>query len=95
MYMRVTHYKMKPESVDAGMELLQQMKDQILAMPGLVRFTNAINEDGSGCVIALVESKETSDANAATVAGVWEHFADHLAAPPEPHGFEVIADWST
>ena len=93
MYMRVTHYKMKPASIDAAKVMLDQMKDQIMSMPGMLRFTNSINEDGTGCVVAVVESKATSDANAGRVSEAWAAFADHLVGAPEPHGFEVFADW--
>ena len=55
---------------------------------------NSINDDGSGCVVALVESKEISDANATKVTEVWSTFADHLEGLPEAHGFEVFTDWS-
>ena len=94
MYLHVTHYNMKPESVDAAKELLQQMKSQIMSMPGMLRFTNSVNADGSGCVFAAVDSKETSDSNQEAVAAAWSQFADHLTGVPEAHGFEVFADWS-
>lgn len=94
MFMRVTHYRMKPNAIPAAKAMLEQMKDQVMSMPGMIRFTNSINEDGSGCVVAVVESKELSDANAGRVADAWAAFADHLDGMPQPHGFEVFADWS-
>ncbi len=94
MYMRVTHYRMKPASVDAAKAMLGHMKEQIMSMPGMLRFTNSINDDGAGCVVAVVESKALSDANAGRVSEAWAAFADHLDGTPEPHGFEVFADWS-
>lgn len=93
MFMRVTHYRMKPSAIEAAKAMLDQMQEQIMSMPGMIRFTNSINEDGSGCVVAVVESKELSDANAGRVAEAWAAFADHLDGAPEPHGFEVFADW--
>lgn len=94
MYARVTHYRMKPESVESGTALLHEMKDRIMALPGLIHFINSVNADGSGCVISIVESKETSDANAEAVQAIWAAFADHLAGAPEMNGFDVIANWS-
>ncbi len=94
MFMRVTHFKMKPEAIGAAKALMDQMKDQVMAMPGMMRFTNAINEDGTGCVVAVVESREISEANAPRVAEAWAAFADHLAGAPEPHGFDVFVDWA-
>ncbi|WP_298836205.1 hypothetical protein [uncultured Roseobacter sp.] len=94
MFARVTHYKMKAASVAPATALLEQMKPQIMALPGLIRFINTMNSDGSGCVISIVESREASDANAENVAKLWSAFADHLESAPSAEGFEVIADWA-
>ncbi len=94
MFARVTHYKMKPGSVDVAKSMLDQMKPKIMALPGMVRFINTMNDDGSGCVISLVDSRETSDGNADKVAALWAAFTEHLEAAPEAHGFDVIADWT-
>ena len=94
MFARVTHYKMKPEMVDDAKAKLEQMKPAIMSLPGMQRFINTLNDDGSGCVIALVESRAVSEANQEAVSQLWAQFADHLAAPPDVSGFDVIADWS-
>ncbi|WP_338551068.1 hypothetical protein [Roseovarius phycicola] len=94
MYARITHYQMKPDMVQDAIARLEQMKPAIMGLPGMRQFINTINADGSGCVVALVESREVSDANEEAVAQLWAQFADHLAAPPEPSGFDVIANWS-
>lgn len=94
MFARITNYKMKPESIDAAMALLEQLKPQIMGMPGMVRFINAIDENGAGCVVSVVESQEISDANQEAVQAMWANFAEFLESPPTPQGFGVIADWS-
>lgn len=94
MFMRVTTYSMKPGSLDQAKAMLETMKNQIMAMPGMIRFTNSVNDDGSGCVVAVIESREISEANAPAVAEAWAQFADFLTSPPEAHGYEVFADWS-
>ena len=94
MFARVTQYKMKPGSVEAAKKLMNDLKPQIMALEGLKSFTNAINEDGNGCVVSLVESREMSDANAAQVSALWAKFADHLEEPPTPNGYDVFVDWS-
>ncbi|MDA5095035.1 hypothetical protein O2N63_13175 [Aliiroseovarius sp. KMU-50] len=94
MFARVTEYKMKAGSRDAATEKLNVMKSQIMAMPGMLQFINVMNEDGSGYVVALVESEEISDANAEAVAAAWAQFSDFLEATPSPTGFDVIANWS-
>jgi len=94
MFARVTHFQMKPDMVQDAIARLDQMKPAIMNLPGLHQFINTINQDGSGCVVALVESKEVSDANEDAVAQLWSQFADHLTAPPEASGFDVVANWS-
>lgn len=94
MFARVTHYKMKPESVSTAKTLMEELKPRIMALEGLKTFVNAINEDGSGCVMSLIDSRETSDANAAHVSALWAEFADHLEEPPKATGYEIYANWS-
>ena len=94
MFARVTKYKMKPGSRDAATALLDQLKDKIMAMNGMHNFVNVMNDDGSGYVISVVESEETSDANAQQVAALWGQFADYLEGPPTPEGYDVIANWA-
>lgn len=94
MFARVTHYKMKPGSKDAAAAIMNSLKSQIMGMPGMHHFINVANEDGSGYVIAVVESEATSNANAAKVAQLWGAFSDHLEAMPKPVGYDVIANWT-
>lgn len=94
MFARVTKYQMKPDSKDAAKALMHQLKGEIMSMPGMHSFTNVMNDDGSGYVVSVVESEEISNSNAPKVAELWGHFADHMMAPPEPVGYDVIASWS-
>lgn len=94
MFARVIHYKMKPGSMDAAAEIMNSLKSQIMGMPGMQNFINVANEDGSGYVIAVVESEATSNANASKVAELWGAFSDHLEAAPKAVGYDVVANWS-
>ena len=94
MFTRITQYKMKPESLAQATALLEQLKPQIMAMPGVVRFMNAHDDTGAGYVVSVLESQEASDANQETVQAMWANFAEFLEEPPVPKGFGVIADWS-
>lgn len=94
MFARITNYKMKAESMDAANALLEQIKPQVMALPGMVRFINCHDETGAGYVISIVDSEEASDANQAAVQAIWANFADFLELPPTPQGFGVAADWS-
>jgi len=84
---------MKPDSKQAATELMHSLKDQIMGMPGIQNFVNVMNEDGSGYVIAVVESEASSDANNEKVAALWSQFSDHLLATPKPVGYDVVANW--
>ena len=94
MYARITPYKMKEGARDDATKLMNQLKDQIMALPGIQHFVNVANEDGAGYVVALVDSKATVDASTEQVNAMWSRFADFLERMPEPEGYEVMADWS-
>ena len=94
MHARVTPYKMKADARDEAVARMEQFREAILAMPGMHHFINVMNEDGSGYVVALVESKAVSDANRARTMEMWGRFADLLEATPDPEGYDVMANWA-
>ena len=94
MFARITQFQMKPGTKEQATALMHSLKDEIMGMPGMHSFTNVMNDDGSGYVVAVVESEESSNANAEKVAALWSHFADFMAAPPQPAGFDVVAHWN-
>lgn len=94
MYARITNYKMKPDSVETALALLEELKPQIMAMSGVVQFINSIDDTGAGYVVSIVESKENSEANQEAVMAMWSNFAEFLEEPPVPRGFDVVANWS-
>ena len=95
MFTRVTNYKMKPESIPEATEKLKGMIQQIMAMDGMLSFTNAVNEDGNGVVISLVESEEKSNANQDKVAQIWASFSEYLLEAPSATGFQVVVHENT
>lgn len=94
MHARVTPYKMKKDARDAAVARMNELKDAIMGMPGMLHFINVMNDDGAGYVVALVESKEISDANHGRTMEMWGRFSDLLEATPDPVGFDVMANWS-
>ena len=93
MFARITQFKMKPGMQDAAEAKMNELKDQIMGMEGMHSFTNVMNEDGTGFVVAVVQSEETSNANASKVAKLWGHFAEFLEGPPSPAGYDVVVHW--
>lgn len=94
MFARVTHYKMKADSIDSGTEMMHKLKDQIMALDGMHQFINVVAKDGNGYVISIVESEAVSDANADKVRALWANFGPFLEAMPKPEGFDVLVNWS-
>lgn len=94
MFARVTPYQLKDGARDASIATMEELKSDILALPGMKQFINVLGADGSGYVVSLVESEEVSDSNADRVRALWGRMADHLAEMPTPSGGEIVADWT-
>jgi len=91
---RITRFKMRPDAADAAKGLLHELRDEIMAQPGVGRCIIVMNEDGSGYVVALIDERGSSPEAVDRVRLLWRRFHDHLEAVPDPEIFEVIADWS-
>lgn len=94
MFARVSTYKMKPESIAEAEAKVKKLLPKILGMDGMVTFTNAIDADGNGIVVSIVESEEKSAKSTEQVAQIWSEFSDFLLGPPEVSGYRVIAHTS-
>ncbi len=94
MQARITRFKMRPEATDAAEGLMQDIRGEIMAQPGMRRCIIVMNPDGSGHVIALIDEQGSSAESVDRVRMLWHKFHDHLELVPEPEIFEVIADWS-
>ncbi|OSQ43373.1 hypothetical protein [Marivita geojedonensis] len=94
MFARVTAYKLKAGAKNAAIATMEEMKADILALPGMKHFINVLGDDDSGYVVSIVESQEVSDNNADRVRALWGRMADHLAEMPTPSGGEVVANWT-
>ncbi len=94
MYARITPYQLKPGTIDAAAAKAESLKDRIMALPGMQDFTNAVNEDGKGYIVALVSDRETAEANLDKVRAIWGEMAEFLAEMPTPAGYDVVAHWT-
>ncbi len=93
MFARITPYQLKPGVTDAAMAKAEELKDRIMALPGILSFTNAVDENGRGYVIATVTDRATSDASADQVKALWSEMGEFLAAPPTPEGYDNVQHW--
>ena len=94
MFARISTYKMNPESVADAEAKLQELMPKIMGMDGMVTFTNAVDADGNGVVVSVVESEEKANANQEQVAQIWAEFSDYLTEPPVIGGYRVLANES-
>ncbi len=94
MYARVTNYKMKPGSREAATKVMEGLREQILALPGIVKFINVMKDDGTGVVVALSTNQTMDEETAARVQALWSNFMEFLESPPERGDFHVVADWT-
>ena len=93
MYVQLSHYQIKPGHRSACIELMNRLKPQIMALPGLKQFLNVINDDDSGYVLAVMASQEQAQKNEGRVRELWTAFAAHLTQLPAVEGHEILADW--
>jgi hypothetical protein len=94
MQARITRYKMKPGSTAAAREMLETLKGDIMGLPGMRHFYNAMNEDGSGYIVSVIEPGDASADDSERVRAIWANFADLLEGMPTPETLDLIADWS-
>jgi len=91
MFARISTYKMKPESIADAEAKMEELLPRIMGMDGMISFTNAIDGNGNGVVVSVVESEEKSNANKEQIAKLWAEFSQFLLQPPEIGGYRVIA----
>jgi hypothetical protein len=78
VYFRITNYRADPANHDALLAKIEEMRDQIAAIPGLHGVRSADLGDGRYITIAMYGSKEEADAAADSAKAVWGGLADHL-----------------
>ena len=78
MHVRVTHYRVKPGRVDEAVAGRDELMPEIERIPGLKRYMNLWNDDGTGLVVAVYESKAAAEASAETAKAMWSRLSDLL-----------------
>ena len=94
MQARITRFKMRPDATEAARDLLNRLKGEMMAQPGIARCIAVINPDGAGYVIAEIDDEGSLPESVDRVRALWKKFHDHLETVPEPEIHEVLADWS-
>ncbi|WGH78223.1 hypothetical protein [Jannaschia ovalis] len=95
MIARITTFKFKKDKRAAAIKTMEKLKPQIMGLPGMAHFINAIDEEGHGYVVSLVKDRKTSEQSREKVSELWSQFAEYLEGKPEPRTYDVVADWQT
>ena len=90
MYARITTLRCKPDKMNDATALAEEMKSEIMGIPGLKQWFWTGNEDGSCAVMAIYESREAAEAASATAKEMFSRFAEYLDSEPQPQGYEVL-----
>ena len=93
MYARITPFKMKPGSKDDAVKIMNRVKADIMALPGIKHFINVMDDNGAGYVVSLTDLAETPPDAQEKINAIWANFSDHLEAKPTPATYGVLADW--
>jgi len=93
MQVRITRFKMRPESVGDAGGRMRELRDEILGQPGMLRCLIVMNPDGAGHVIAQIDEAGSSPEGVDGVRAIWRKFHDYLETVPDPEIYEVVADW--
>jgi hypothetical protein len=93
MQARITRFKMRQEGAAEARALMERLRGDILAQPGMQHCLIVMNEDGAGHVIAMIDEAGSSPEAVDRVRALWHKFHDHLETMPDPEIYEVIADW--
>ncbi|MDH3691447.1 MAG: hypothetical protein OEU36_18560 [Gammaproteobacteria bacterium] len=91
MYARVTKFSMNMQKFEESMNLLEEIRGQINAIPGLISIVHTVQRDtGNGMTVAVYPDEAVANAALETVKGIWGRFAEFMTGPPEMTGYEVI-----
>jgi quinol monooxygenase YgiN len=90
MYARITTFQCKPEKLNDAIALAEELKPEIMSIPGLKYWFDTGNEDGTCAVIAVYESHEAAQAASGTAKEIFSRFAEFMDAEPQPQGYQVL-----
>ena len=90
MYARITTLRINPEKLDEIKALAEEIKPEVMAIPGMKYWFDTANEDGSCAVIAVYESQEAAEAAKSTASEIFARFAEYMESEPQPQGYHVF-----
>jgi hypothetical protein len=92
MFTRLTTFQADKTKLDALEKSMSAVREQLKTVSGLVSCYSSWAANGSGCVVAVYESKDLAEAGAEKARVIWGSLASMLTAPPSTSVFENVAD---
>jgi hypothetical protein len=90
MYARITTFRLNTEKSDDALALAEELKPEIMAIPGIKYWFDTGNEDGNCAVIAIYESEEAAEAAKGMASTLFARFAEYMETEPQPQGYKVL-----
>src|SRR5262245_23034146 len=90
MYARITRYAVRAEQIPDAQDLFRESIGFVRKVRGLELFTNFMNDDGNGLLVAVYENKAAAGAAAPLVQEFWSRFTALLHAPPALEEFSMV-----
>ncbi len=89
MYARITTFRSNPDRYEEAMELAEELKPEIMAIPGIKFWFDAANDDGECAVIAIYDSKESADTAMPAAREIFARFGEFMESAPQPQEYDV------
>ena len=92
MHARITRYELKPDRLEEANAIIEQIRPQILQIPGLKEYLSFRSFDGTrGTAITIYESRAHAEASMQKALQLWVKLTEFLVSTPESEGYELIA----
>ena len=94
MYARITAFRSNPDRYAEAKDLAEELKPEIMALPGIKFWFDAGNDDGECIVIAVYDSKDSADAARPAARELFTRFGEFMESPPQPQEYDVFVHGS-
>jgi quinol monooxygenase YgiN len=89
MYTRISTFLIKPGTRQQAADLANELKPEIMKLPGIRQWIYAVGEDEKGVVVAVYDDADAAKSASEAALALFGRFAKFMATPPEAHEYEV------
>lgn len=90
MFARITTYQGDPARLDEMIAKMDEIKNQVKAISGVVDVYSVWRADGRGVVTAIYDSQAAAEAATPQVQAIWGGLADLLTGKPESETYDQV-----